>query len=233
MLAYIALQTTFRQMRQRDGGPLYAETDLSRWIVEPWNTVSAAIFMLIVVYWLYKLRGNYHRYQFVSIATIILGIGGIGGTLYHAFRSSAFFLYMDWVPIMILCLAASVYFIIMLSGKWFVGVGVLGFSFLIQFLIFQTNWISTQLAVSINYIWMALLVLIPTLLMILRTKFYQSKFVGFALLAFIFAIFFRIADPWGWLPMGTHFLWHLFGAVACHSMFQYVYSVNTYTRETT
>jgi len=40
MLGFILLQTTLRQVRQRDGGPLYTETNLSQWIVEPWNDLS-------------------------------------------------------------------------------------------------------------------------------------------------------------------------------------------------
>ena len=44
-------------------------------------------------------------------------------------------------------------------------------------------------------------------------------------MVFGLALFSRIIDlrlDLG-LPMGTHWLWHTFGALACHQMFNYLY----------
>ncbi len=228
MLGFILLQTTLKQLRQRDGGPLYTETNLSQWIVEPWNAASAFIFLLIVIYWAIRLKGIYQQYRFMSVSTAMLAVGGVGGIIYHAFRMSPVFLYMDWLPIMILCLAVSIYFIVQLSKNWTMALAVLAGSVMVQISILRSGWISDRWAVSINYIWMALMVLIPTALIIYKTRFHKAQYVFYALGAFVLAIFFRIADPWQWLPMGTHFLWHFFGAIACHSMFYYVYSFKKY-----
>lgn len=219
------------RLQNRDGGPVYTETDISRLIVEPWNTVSAAVFLGIVIYWLYKLKGNFKGHLFLSIALPILAIGGVGGTLYHAFRVSRIFLMMDWLPIMILCLAASVYFFIRALGSWVPAALILVGAFALQSLLFATRWVPIQVAVNLNYIMLALLVLVPTSLFLYKTQFRYGRWVLYALGAFIAAIIFRMADPAAWIPMGTHFLWHVFGAVACHCMIHYIYVVGRLSQE--
>ncbi len=220
---------TLLQARLRDGGHAYTETDLSQLIVEPWNGVSAALFLLIVGYWFIQLRGQYRQHLFMSISLPILAIGGIGGTIYHALRLHQVFLIMDWMPIMILCLAASVYFFIKVFEKWIPAVllvvGILA-SQMFMFRMFQTQNLPVQLAININYSVMALLILVPTALLLWKTRFRAGKWVGFALGSFLIAITCRAIDPMALLPMGTHFLWHIFGALACHSMFMYVYLLN-------
>src|SRR5262249_1785758 len=80
----------WQTMHLADGGPKSRETDLSRdrWIVEPWNAATASLFILISLFWAWKLRGRYRQFLFLSLCLLILGVGGIGGTLYHGFRSS-------------------------------------------------------------------------------------------------------------------------------------------------
>ena len=41
-----------------DGGPIYWETNLNEWIVEPYNALSAIPFIAIALYWLIKVRGG-------------------------------------------------------------------------------------------------------------------------------------------------------------------------------
>jgi hemolysin III len=84
---------------------------------------------------------------------------------------------------------------------------------------------SPRIAINASYIVLASFVLLPTWLMLHRQHYFQGKYVAYALLTFITAIFFRIADRWEWLPMGTHFLWHTFGAAACHLMLWYFYTI--------
>jgi hemolysin III len=209
-----------------DGGQRYTETDLSHLIVEPWNGASAALFLLIVGYWAFKLRGQYRRHLFLSINLPILAIGGIGGTLFHAFRVSEIFLLMDWLPITILCMAASVYFFIRVLDHWWQAALLVGLTLLSQVLMFQYEWLPIDLAVNVNYSVMGALILLPTVLLLWKTEFYAGKWVGYALAAFVLAIACRALDSEALLPMGPHFLWHVFGAVACYSMFQYVYEIN-------
>src|SRR5690349_15240074 len=82
--------------RLPDGGPRYKETPPDPTLVsvaEPYNAVTAALFLVIVLAWGWRLWGRFGRYPFLAACGPILLAGGIGGTLYHAFRTQrAYFL---------------------------------------------------------------------------------------------------------------------------------------------
>jgi hemolysin III len=209
-----------------DGGPQYAETDLSLFIVEPFNTVTAFLFVLLGTYWILKLRRQLPEQLFLFIISLILMVGSIGGTLYHAFRTSRFFLFMDWVPIMLILLITVYYILFQLfATHWKVIILFLGMLFLPISLrkLFVAN---RNLGISLNYILMASMVLLPLFFYLLKTSFQNYKWVAFALASFAIAISFRILDLSKLLPMGTHFLWHLFGALATHFLFEYLYRMH-------
>ena len=227
----------------RDGGPIYEETRrrLDELIVEPLNGISAALFLLIVAYFVWLLRGKYRKHTFMTVSLGILAIGGIGGTIYHLFRLYPIFLYMDWVPIMILCLAACVFFFVRAGGQWWVAAMALLSYFGISTLLFasinsENPILPPQLLVNINYALMAILVLGPVYYILYKTNFYKRQWVIYALLAFLAAITFRMLDASDWVRLnlegiGTHFLWHTFGAVACFAIFRYVYEVGEMPEE--
>jgi hypothetical protein len=212
-----------------DGGPLYTETDLRSTIVEPYNTLSAVIFLVMAVYWYGRLRGSFSKFIFLSTSLVLLAIGGLGGVIYHAFRYSSFFLFMDWLPIMILCVMASLYFLYKVTGKWKVVAGY----FIILSLFDRLIWefipeFDGNLRANVNYAIIGTGLLIPTLLLLLKNSFRFWYLVLASFLAFSTALFFRISDQWGFLPMGTHFLWHTFGALAGHFMLLYIHKLNVY-----
>ncbi len=72
---------------------------------------------------------------------------------------------------------------------------------------------------------MACIVLIPVLGYLIKTEWSHGMWVGFALIAFVFALTFRIVDKCEILTVGTHFMWHTFGAAASFCMLQYIYLV--------
>ena len=206
-----------------DGGTLYAETNLAHTFPEPLNALTSCFFLAIAIYWTIKLWGDFKSHKFLSYCLVLLYIGGVGGTTYHAFRHWPMFIMMDWLPIMLLCVSAGVYFLAQLI-KWYYALLLVVFYFVFQF--FFRNMMmedNPQLFISINYAVMASLVLFPVLAYLIYTKFVGGKWVGFALIAFIIALTFRIADKWEWLATGTHFLWHTFGAIASACMFYYIY----------
>lgn len=215
-----------------DGGPIYVETNLDNFIAEPFNAVSAFIFIGIVAYWFRKVRGRYQKHTFLTITLPILLIGGIGGTLYHAFRVSEVFLVMDWLPIFLLAIAATAYYLFRLLKQWrYVFASALGILLLelINFEIFERFGIySAHTATNVSYAIIAIFTLSSVFLLLRSTRFRHARWIYYALGAFSFALFFRISDPWALLPVGTHFLWHTFGAIACHFMLQYTYSINEY-----
>ncbi len=207
-----------------DGGMLYTETNLQSVFPEPLNALTAAFFLGIALYWTFRLKGAYKHYAFLSFCLVLLYIGGIGGTIYHALRQWRFFIFMDWMPIMLLCISAGLYYLSRLF-RWQVALLVVGLFIIVSFgmrqLIAKDN---VQWFINLNYALMALLVLLPVGGYIYRQKGRHLKWVLYALAAFSLALLFRMADPLGWFPSGTHFLWHSFGAFATHCMFQFIFS---------
>ncbi|RZJ60050.1 MAG: hypothetical protein EOO45_24905 [Flavobacterium sp.] len=209
-----------------DGGSLYTETNMEQFFPEPLNAITSLFFLAIAMYWTYKLCGRGKEHTFLSVAVALLYIGGIGGTIYHGLRQWRIFIMMDWLPIMLLCVAAGVYFLAKLT-RWYFAVGLIVLYAAFQFFLRQKMMEGdVQLYININYAVLAGIVLVPVVAFLISTKFSNAKWVGFALVAFIFALTFRIADGWGWMSLGTHFLWHIFGAVAAWCMFQYIFLIN-------
>jgi hypothetical protein len=208
----------------RDGGQPYVETDLGRLIVEPWNFVSAFLFVVLSVFWLYKIRNEIKKYAFLFSMLVLLLIGGTGGTIYHGFRWHRVFLMMDWMPIMLITFSASVYFFIKAWGKWWPPVFLLVIYFVIQAILFNSN-LPIQTSINTSYVSMAAIVLFPIIWYLKIHQFKNYKRVLFSVILFVFALFFRWADKFVWLPAGTHFLWHIFGLGAVHFMLLFVYSV--------
>jgi hypothetical protein len=210
-----------------DGGMLYAETDMHYLFPEPLNLVTSCFFIAIAIYWTVKLRGEWKQHIFLTCALLLLYVGGIGGTIYHGLRQWSFFIMMDWLPIMLLCVIAGVYFIGKLT-KWYYAIALVVLYGVFTFFARQQMGRSgdIQLFININYAVLGSIVLLPVLAYLISSSFRHGKWVGFALLAFVLALTFRVADGWGWMETGTHFLWHTFGSVAAFCMFQYIYLIN-------
>jgi hypothetical protein len=206
-----------------DGGTIYAETNLQHFFPEPLNALTSCFFLAIAVYFTFKLWGNFKSHPFLSYCLVLLYIGGIGGTTYHALRQWHLFIMMDWMPIMLLCISAGVYFLSKLI-KWYFAL-LLVVAYIVFQVFFRQMMMgnSPQLFININYAMMAALVLLPVLAYLIYTKWKDGKWVGIALLSFSIALTFRIADKWEWLETGTHFLWHTFGAVASFCMLEYIW----------
>lgn len=210
-----------------DGGPIYSETNINATIVEPYNTMSAVLFLVMSVYWYASLKGSFMKFPYLTTSLILLSIGGVGGLIYHAFRYSSFFLFMDWLPIMILCLMTSMYFVYKVMNSWFWAIGF----FILLLVVDRVFWelIPEQngnLRANVNYSVLGIGVLLPTVLILRKAKYHYWYYVVFAVLSFAIALTFRIVDHWGILSMGTHFLWHTFGAIAGNFMLLFIYKYN-------
>ena len=64
--------------RLADGGPIYLETDLTQTIVEPFNTVTAVLFLFLAGMWLVSLWGRFRQRPFLTFCLPILAVGGVG-----------------------------------------------------------------------------------------------------------------------------------------------------------
>ncbi len=209
--------------QSNDGGPVYVETNLERLVAEPWNAASAVAFLGLVAFWALRLRGRYRRHPFLTACLPVLAAGGVGGALYHAFRCSYAFFLLDIVPIAVLALAVSLFFWArLLPRRGFLLVLVPASVFGGAVLRYEPY----QWATNLFYPVLAAAVLVPAVLLLAATRGRDGAWVVLALASFGVALLLRQADSaWGVaaLPMGTHWLWHLFGAGSTACLAEYVY----------
>jgi hemolysin III len=211
MLTFFASLKPALDTLVRDGGPIYRETNLSHFIAEPWNAVSSLTFLVPVFYWLYKLRGRYRRFSFLVGCMPLLVLGGLGSTLFHALRTSRLLLLMDFLPIIILTLAVSIYLWYRALKNWWLVAGIVLVSFVIRYFVFQLG--DRTLLINTSYFITGCMMFIPALMFLYQTRFVGAGYLVTAVILFIVALFFRYIDlkiRFSFLPMGTHWLWHTF-----------------------
>ncbi|WP_203583697.1 hypothetical protein [Flagellimonas sediminis] len=209
-----------------DSGPIYLETVQGRFPVEPYNTFSNLVFLALIIYWGIKVYKNPRQQLFLAWMIPIIGISYIGGTIYHATRSHEFWLRLDWMPIMFLCLALVVHFILKLVKPWWKRALLIllfmGISFLMRILP-----IPAGLRISLGYVISAVTVLLPMVWYLFQTHGKNLPLVLLAFGIFALALTFRIMDKsQSSLPMGTHWLWHFFGGIAVHFLMAYIFKDN-------
>jgi hemolysin III len=210
-----------------DGGPIYAETNFSNFIVEPMNALSAIVFIVISAYWLWKIRKEAVQFGFIFFSMSLMFIGGIGGTIYHAFRISKYYLLMDWLPITIIIIFSSVYFLNKIFHKLVLSIIVVTLSLLAQYFIWNfAGKHDHHLSITLNYLLLGISILLPLLFYLYLQKWRNLKLVLFSLISFCLALFFRLIDVYDILPFGTHFLWHTGGAFATWFIVKYIYLEN-------
>lgn len=209
-----------------DGAGHYAETNPEAFIMEPYNAISSLAFLIPVFYFTYKLRKRYRDYVFLTYCMPLLFIGGIGSTVFHAFRLSWWLLLMDVLPIAILTLSVSVYFWLkILKQKWLVFIMVP--SFVIMRLMVFTYFNSVSLALNISYFITGIMIFVPAIVYLRLTKFLHIDKLIWAVGLFVLALVFRRFDFEGRfiLPMGTHWLWHVSCAIGALMLGEYLYEV--------
>jgi hypothetical protein len=89
--------------------------------------------------------------------------------------------------------------------------------------------------INVSYAFLASLILLPAILVLIRMRFRFGGWVVAGVVSFAAALFFRFADDirdgaGPLLPMGTHWLWHLFGAAATAFVLEYFYRLEGQAR---
>lgn len=221
------LQTQF----PNDTGPIYQETIAGRIPVEPFNTFSNLIFLAIMIYFLMRIYKEPRKHVFLWIAIPIIFVSWVGGTIFHATRSHQVWLVMDWLPIMIVCLAGIIYFIGKVRKQWWQRVLIFaGILFLTSFPRFIN--IPADYRISVGYAFTGIGVLTPFFWYAYLQNWKNVRFLILGLLSFVVAVSFRTLDyTIELLPMGTHWLWHLFGGIAVFFLLYYIYLDNLRTNE--
>lgn len=210
-------------MLPRDFGPIYKETNSNSLIVEPWNTFSNFAFLIIFVYFSIKVYKNFKNHKFLAFSLPLMLIGFVGGTIYHATRSSNIWLFMDWIPIAILSLLVSIHFLIKQKVHWSVILVFIMLPFLYRFL-FVALKIPKIFERFLGYPILALIIALPIIRWLILTRWSNRYLILLSSIFFVLALFFRTIDlNQNIFKMGTHWLWHIFGALATFCLAQYIY----------
>jgi hypothetical protein len=222
--------------RLPDGGPRYVETPADPTApdapvpAEPWNTVTASIFIWIALAWLWRLRGRYRAFPFVACCMPILLAGGIGGTLFHGTRALRLYFLLDVVPISLLGLAGALYMAFRFVGRsrvWILFAVLAFYAAANRLFFYAIGPMNRQLSINLSYASLAAIVLTPIVLVLWRTRFRHGGWVAVGVISFALAWCCRLVDQYSgpYLSMGTHWLWHTFGAISTAAMIQYFYKV--------
>jgi hypothetical protein len=211
------------QLRLQDGGGFYAETNLNSWIVEPWNAISSLFFFLPVLYWLIRLRGRYWLYKEITLSLPFLFLGGLGSTLFHAFRVHFIFILLDVLPVLFLTVAVSIYFWVKILPKWYYVFGII-----LGYILFQAGLIALLprgYGINVAYFLRGVILFLPMVLMLRKINFRNANLLFLAIAFFIMALIFRLLDKSAVyiLPMGSHFLWHLGTVVGVFYLTEFMY----------
>ena len=197
----------------------YTEFHPEASITQPWNAWSSVLFLLPVVFWLIRLRGEYKPY-FMLVAILPLAVvNGVGSFLWHAHSGGALYLKLDTYPPRIMLAFLGVYFLRLVTRNWLVGLILfVAFAALVLEYKEQARPLLNVSWVTFNYIFNALIVIVPALLVLVL---YRGRGWGYFLLTvlcLVGAVWFRMLDGQRPLPelmpQGTHFLWHLLCALA-------------------
>ena len=222
---HIAIDTS---QRLADLGPRYAETDLTRFPVDAWATWTNLIFLFVIVYWFWRLRGRYRQHRILTVSLPLLTAGWIGGTVYHATRSHVFWTLLDWVPIVILVMLAAAWLWRRLLPNIGLAIGVTLLPLLVAAALFRPLANSGPLGICASYALIASSVIVPAVWNAARGGRRLCGWFAFVFACFAVALTFRLLDAplaqAGW-PHGSHYLWHLFGGVATFGMFQFLYEL--------
>jgi hypothetical protein len=209
-----------------DGGPIYQESlNPGSWLIEPWNSISSLMILLPALYWAWQLRGRYRKFPFLTFCIPLLFLGGLGSTLFHGFRSSPYLLAMDVMPTAILTLSLSIYFWYLMLKKWLWVFIIVISSIVLRLAVFY--FIPGQFGVNIAYFITGLMILLPVALYLKQIRFkYTGLIVGSAIFLGLSLVFRRIdGEQFFSLPMGTHFLWHIFSGFGAFMLAAFLYRI--------
>jgi len=195
-------------------GPWYFEHSETTLLIEPWNSISSLAFWIPAIYWIYRLRNEPKKYAFILSCMPLLFMGGLGSALFHGFRSPEWFLLMDVLPIALLVLAITGFLWKLVLIRWVPTIlVVLSFTGL-RFGVFAL--IPGNLAVNISYFISGVMIFLPAIYWLIQNKWKGAQYFLLAVVFMGISLFFRTYDFYfgeNYLPMGSHFLWHLFSGM--------------------
>lgn len=214
------------QQRPNDLGPVYKETDLTRCPVEPFNTFSNLIFLFLVIYWSWKTRFNTLKHPLTTVCMPILLLGYIEGTVYHATRSNTIWLWLDYMPVLVLALSAGIYLWRLLIRNYALTFLLIVSPLPICYFMLEYARIPAKFSLSAVYVSLALNIMLPAVLHCVLKNRTAWLTLTLAFSFFILAIVCRQLDRFDiftFMSHGTHFLWHIFGGISSFFTIKYIY----------
>lgn len=213
-----------------DGGQFYQETNLNQWLVEPWNAISSLSFLVPAAYWTWKIRKSIIQHPFFFFCQVMLAIGGLGSALYHAFRVSAFLMLLDVLPITALTIGLGCNF-------WIKALKNLALAIWINIIFFFVRsyfffWIGDHQGLNIAYFLTGTNITLPLIYILWKTNGEGILSLMLSLFFCGIALYFRWLDDFHqqMLPMGTHWLWHIFCGVGVFFLSQYLFKTSVEKR---
>ncbi len=214
-----------------DGGPIYKETLTTDvfMLAEPWNAISSIAIILPAIYWGLKLlKFPFKDFLFMWYCIPLLILGGTGSTLFHGFRNSNWLLYLDVLPTAILTVSLGVLFWIRILKNWVITLGIFVVSFALRFLAYDL--LPGHTATNIAYFITGTLIFLPILIYLRKIKWLGHKWIILSVVFLIISLVFREIDKRNFfdLPMGTHFLWHLFSGFGAYFLARFLFKLRIY-----
>jgi len=210
---------------EQDGCCVNAETVPGRFPVEPLNTVSNIVFLVLLIYWLKKVGFKYSRYPLIAIVLPVMFLGLITATIHHSLRIDKAWKTITVLSIFYSVVMTCVYFWYRVSERW-LSAFFLTMLFPLLFWMFYLNVeLVEKINLSIIYTAMSIAVFIPGVLFCIKDKLKNLKLLALSSFLFTIGMVCRMSDlalqPF--FSYGTHFLWHIFGAASVFVLLRYIY----------
>ena len=209
----------------KDGFPPNAETVAGGFPAEPLNAISNLGFLLVLVYWALKTKFRIRLYPVIVITMPLMFCALVAGTMHHILRSDKV-----WHSITLLCIFfavvnACVYLWYRVTESWMKSFLCVMAVPLVFRLFLASLTFPEKISVAVVFVVMALAMLIPAVVHCMRNHLKNLELLVISSLAFMIALIFREADAnlVGIMPLGTHFLWHIFGAVSLFYLLKYLF----------
>ena len=208
-----------------DGCAVNAETVPGRFPVEPFNAISNFAFLAIIIYWTWKTKFRIRLYPVIVITMPLIFGAFICGMMHHILRSGKEWHILNLICISYAVITTCVYLWYRVTGSWMK-------SFLCVFsipLIFRLFLASISLpeviSVAVVFVVMAMAIMIPACIHCIRNHLKNLDLLIISSISFMIALVFRQIDAnlVGISTIGTHFLWHIFGAISVFFVLKYLF----------
>ncbi|NJK85229.1 MAG: hypothetical protein HC906_03940 [Bacteroidales bacterium] len=146
--------------------------------------------------------------------------------MYHSLRGHVVWVMLDSLPIALLVIIMSAYYLHKVYHKWFLTAGIVT----LPFILISAGYYLFKLDVAdkpnLGYFAMGIPIIFSLILYLYSTHWKNWRYNAGAICFILAAILFRIIDnkfDVSFLFMGTHWLWHIFSTFSAHLLLIFIY----------